>query len=122
MVLRRLEPWEFDQAQANAVRAAAQLREGGAAIVKYGFEGGEFGEMGNPEMWEGMAKFIYAVELALIAIESWDGVEGENGAEAPVEVGPVAYAFRIAEIRLGFLAAMEKEGALHRAQVAEGNG
>lgn len=123
MVLRRLEPWEFDAVSANATRAAAQLRDGGAAITKYGFDEAEFSALADPAMWEGMARFIYAVELGLMAIKSMDGiVSSSDGADAPVEVGPVSHAFRLQEVREMFLAVMEREGSLHHAVAAEGNG
>lgn len=123
MGLLRLHPWEWDGVKAASVRAAAQLREGGAALLKYGFEEDEFPALADPELWEGMAEFIFAVELGVAAIQSVSGIQGESGEEfEPGEFGAVSWLMRLQPIREEFLRVMNSQGSYwgHQA-VPEGN-
>lgn len=120
MVLARLEPWEFSAVRNRAVRSAAAIREGGAAVVEYGFDAEEFEVLKDPDTWEGIADYIYAVELAVKAIKSWTGVSPQGGSgAAEVTRGAISWLFRIKAVREHFLSVMTREGERYLA--AEGN-
>jgi hypothetical protein len=120
MTLARLEPWEWSAVNARAVRQAAAIREGAAAIEIYGFEADEFDSLKDPDTWAGIAEFIFAVELGMKSIRSWTGVQRAGEADvAPVELPVVARLFRLKDVREHFLAIMAREGERYLA--AEGN-
>lgn len=123
MELLRLKPWEWDGVKASSVRAAAQIREGGAALLKYGFDEDEFSVLENPDSWEGISQFIYAVELANVAIQKVAGIQGEDGeAFEPGDFGCVSWLMRIQTIREEFLRIMDAEGSYYGHEaVTEGN-
>lgn len=123
MQLLRLEPWEWEGVKAAAVRAAAQIREGGAALLKYGFEEEEFQVLADAERWEGVSEYIYVVELGVIAIQAVTGMEGDGGEEfRPGEFAAVAWLMRHQAIRDEFLRIMSQDGSIWALEAAEGNG
>lgn len=122
MELMRLNPWEWDGVKAAAVRAAAQIREGGAALLKYGFEEDEFQVLADAEKWEGVSEYIYVVELGTVAIASVTGMEGSAGEVfQPGEFAAVAWLMRHQQIRDEFLHIMNLDGSIYALEAAEGN-
>lgn len=122
MDLLRLQAWEWDGVKAEAARAAAEIRNGGAALQQYGFDADEFSVLADPKSWPGFVEFIYAVELGVGAILSVSGMNGENGETfEPGEFAGVSFLMRHPEIRKEFLAVMDREGSIYSLEPAEGN-
>lgn len=123
MGLTRLNPWEWDGVKVAAVRAAAQIRDGGAALLKYGFDQEEFAVLADAEKWEGVSEYIYAVELGVAAIRTVAGMEGGAGEEfEPGEFAAVAWLMRHQQVREEFLRIMNQDGSIYALEAAEGNG
>jgi hypothetical protein len=121
---RRLESWEWEAAEAASISAGRKLRQGAVVIEQYGFEGEEFEALASPENWEGMSKYIFAVELGCRAIVAWDGfldTRVNPPVEAPVNRAMICTFMRMSGVMRAFLHEMNVQGGGFLEEIPEGN-
>lgn len=88
VTLRRLTTIEHETARLYSVGAARALAQGREVLADYGLDSldgeGRRADLTDPGQRVGLAALLGVVELARLAVVSWEGVALEDGAPAPV--------------------------------------
>lgn len=121
--VRRLTHQQWEAARDRAADAVARFREGAAALEPYGLhtpdQAGSGFDPSDPGLAYELAVLVGAVETALAAVVSWEGLALEDGSSAPVTRETLAVFLQDHLFARGLLEACAESLVLLR---AEGNG